>query len=78
MDIGVKRLILIVLSVAGGIGLTFFLLWIINVAYNANATPATYGTIYMVLTAIPFALLVAVWLDYFLGTNILPHVDEQE
>ena len=44
----------------------------LNVLYNANVTLARYGTTFAVLTVIPIALFVAVWLDHFMGTNLLP------
>jgi hypothetical protein len=31
-----------------------------------------YGTIYFITTAFPLGLIYVVWLDYFLGTRILP------
>lgn len=71
MDIGLKRLVLILLSIAGGIAGTFGILLLINLAYHANVTPARYGTGYMILTAIPLSLLFGVWLDAFMKTKIL-------
>jgi len=46
-------------------------LGILNVAYGANVTLERYGTTFAILTAVPLALFVAIWLDYFMGTNIL-------
>lgn len=31
-----------------------------------------YGTLYFLTTAIPLGLIFVVWLDYFMGTKILP------
>lgn len=33
---------------------------------------AKYGTIYFLTTMLPLTLLYLVWLDYFLGTKIMP------
>lgn len=80
MDLGIKRLILVVVSIAGGIGGLYGLLFVLNLAYG-HVSLRNYDTIYAVLTAVPFALLVAVWLDYFMGTRLLgqedPHAGSQ-
>lgn len=68
----VRYIILIVLSMAVGIGSVFGLMIALNVLYNANVTIQEYGLLYSVLTGLPIALAVAVWLDYFLGTKVLP------
>ncbi len=76
MDLGLKRVLLVVLSLAGGVAGVFGVLALLNVAYNAYVTPERYGLTYMILTGLPLALLVGVWLDFFMGTGILkegPH-----
>jgi hypothetical protein len=35
-------------------------------------TIAKYGMIYFLVTAVPLSLVYATWLDYFMGTKILP------
>jgi len=76
MDLGLKRVLLVVLSIGGGIGATFGVLALLDAAYGAGiyATGVfdRYGSTYFVLTAIPLALFFLVWLDYFLGTGLLP------
>jgi uncharacterized protein YneF (UPF0154 family) len=72
MDLGIKRLILVILSLAGGIGGLFLIFAVLNAVYHANVNLERYGYTYAVLTALPLALLVGVWLDYFLGTRLLP------
>jgi|YNPNPStandDraft_1061719.scaffolds.fasta_scaffold25311_2 membrane protease YdiL (CAAX protease family) len=72
MDLGTKRLILVILSLAGGIGGLFLIFAVLNAVYHANVNLERYGYTYAVLTALPLALLVGVWLDYFLGTQLLP------
>lgn len=71
MDLGLKRVLLVVLSIAGGVAGVFLVLGFLNIAYGANVTLERYGMTFAVLTAVPVALLVAVWLDYFMGTGIL-------
>lgn len=81
----VKRLVVWVISALLG-GLTAYL--IITVGFSilpllylppiitpVNSYPIsidTYGIIYFLTTALPLALLYLVWLDYFLGTRIMP------
>jgi len=76
MDLILKRVLLVVLSIGGGIAATFGVLALLDAVYNAGiyATGVfdRYGTTYFVLTAIPLALFFLVWLDYFLGTGLLP------
>lgn len=68
----VRYFILLVISVAVGLGSVFGLMVVLNTFYSANVTVQEYGLLYSVLTGLPIALAAAVWLDYFLGTNILP------
>ncbi len=77
MDIGIRRLILVVVSVGGGIGLTFGMLAGLDALYG-NVDLEHYGTIYFVLTALPLAVLVGIWLDYFLKTRLLSAGPEEE
>jgi len=76
MGLVLKRVLLVVLSIGGGVGATFGVLALLDAVYNAGiyATGVfdRYGTSYFVLTAIPLALFFLVWLDYFLGTGLLP------
>ncbi len=77
MDMGFKRILLVVLSIAGGVAGLFLTMLLLNFAYGAGVTLESYGTAYSVLTALPIALLVGVWLDYFMGTGVL-RTDEAE
>jgi hypothetical protein len=70
MDLGMRRIVLVILSIVGGIGLTLGILSLLDFAYN-NVTLERYGTVYAVLTAIPLAVLVGIWLDLFMGTRLL-------
>ncbi|MBP9501988.1 MAG: hypothetical protein KBF17_07515 [Candidatus Promineofilum sp.] len=37
-----------------------------------GTSPAEYGTIYMTFTTLSLAIVLGIWLDKFMGTNILP------
>jgi hypothetical protein len=70
MDLGMRRLILVILSIIGGIAGVFAILSLLNAAYG-DVTIERYGVAYAVLTALPLAVLVGIWLDYFMGTKLL-------
>lgn len=70
MDIGLKRLILVILSLVGGVAGVFAILAVLDAAYG-NVSIETYGAEYAVLTALPLAVFIGIWLDYFLGTRLL-------
>lgn len=71
MGVGLKRVLLIILSLVGGVAGVFLVLGILNVAYGANVDLERYGMTFAILTAVPIALFIGVWLDYFMGTQIL-------
>lgn len=62
----VKRLILVVISLAFGVGATTL------IVYSVGTNPAEYGPIYFTFTALSLGLALAIWLDKFMGTEILP------
>lgn len=62
----VKRLILAVISLAIGFGLTLLITKLIG------TTPAEFGPIYMFFTTLSLAIALGIWLDKFMGTQILP------
>lgn len=62
----VKRLLLAAIALAFGYGVTF----IITVAMGT--TIAEYGGIYTFFTALSLACALGIWLDKFMGTEILP------
>lgn len=62
----VKRLILAVISLVVGYGLTF----LITIAMGT--TIAEYGGIYTFFTALSLACALGIWLDKFMGTELLP------
>ena len=35
-------------------------------------SPAVYGTIYFIVTAVPLGIIIMIWMDAFLDTRILP------
>ena len=61
-----KRLILVVISLAFGIIVTFAITILIG------TTPAEYGFGYFSLTSIALAFAIGFWLDKFMGTKLLP------
>ena len=62
----IKRLILAVISIGFGLivttGITLFI----------ETTPAEFGLIYFSFTALSLAIALGIWLDKFMGTEILP------
>jgi hypothetical protein len=78
MDMGLRRVLLVVLSLAGGVAGVFAVIGLLNVAYGAGVTLERYTATYAILTGLPLALLVGVWLDYFLGTGILREGPQNE
>ena len=74
MDLGLRRLLLIVLSIIGGIVLLPVMLFLISAGTGKAVTLESYGSdpTYIFLSVLPLALLVGLWLDYFMRTNLLP------
>jgi hypothetical protein len=62
----VKRLALALISIAFGTVTTILITSILD------TTPAEYGGVYFVFTALSLAIALAVWLDKFMATDILP------
>jgi hypothetical protein len=70
MDLGLRRLILVIVSIIGGIAGVFAILSLLNSAYG-DVTIERYGFVYAALTALPLAVLIGIWLDFFMGTKLL-------
>ena len=68
MDLGIRRIILVVVSIAAGLGLAFGLLVLIGVTYESYTSESP---LYFVFTAFPLAVLVGIWLDLLLKTRLL-------
>lgn len=62
----VKRLLLAVISIAFGVISTFIIIWAVDTDYY------TYGFGYTFFTALSLALFIAIWLDKFMKTELLP------
>lgn len=62
----VKRLILIVISLAFGVIAT------VGITLLIGTTPGEYGFLYFTFTALSLAVGLGIWLDKFMGTQILP------
>lgn len=71
MDLGLKRAMLVILSLGGGVAGLFLVFGFLNLTYGAGVNFEEYGLTFSILTVIPIALFVAIWLDYFMGTGIL-------
>ncbi len=65
----VKRLLVLGLSLAIGFGLTVA---VIYAPFIADTTLEEYGFYYTFFTSLGFGCAVAIWLDKFLGTEMLP------
>jgi hypothetical protein len=65
----VKRLLLVVLSFGIGFVLTVA---VVYAPFIADTTLEEFGPIYTFFTALSFGLAAGIWLDKFLGTEILP------
>ncbi len=76
MSLGLRRILVLVLAVIGGIAGVYVLFFLINAAYRANVDFDRYGATYFVLTAIPIGLLVGLWMDFFLRAGIIPEYNE--
>lgn len=61
-----KRILLVIISLAFGVLATLGIVLLIG------TTPAVYGSAYFFFTSLALALALAIWLDKFLGTQILP------
>jgi hypothetical protein len=61
-----KRILLIVISLAFGVIATF------GIVLFIGTTPQVYGAIYFFFTALSLAIALGIWLDKFMGTEILP------
>ena len=71
MSLTLRRILLVILSIAGGVG-GLLLIWVfLNLVYDAGVTYERYGSTYSFFTAAPIAIAIGVWLDYFLGTRLL-------
>jgi hypothetical protein len=62
----IKRLLLAIISIAFGVVVT------IGITLLVGTTPAEYGFIYFTFTALALAVALGVWLDRFMGTELLP------
>lgn len=64
----IKRILLVIISLAIGFGLTTVILY----TNYVDTTIAEYGNIYYITTGLSFAIAIAIWLDKFMKTEILP------
>ncbi|MCP5097353.1 MAG: hypothetical protein GY943_17550 [Chloroflexi bacterium] len=69
MNMLVKRLLLVVIALAVGFGLTVAAVY---APFIADTTLEEYGFIYTFFTALSLGIAVGIWLDKYMGTKILP------
>lgn len=78
--LGLKRLIVFVISMALGIGTGYLIIsvgfallpYISSIQTPQSRTIAEYGIQYFLVTSIPLGIVYMIWLDRFLDTKILP------
>lgn len=79
MSIGFRRTLLVVLSLAFGVGMLFATFGLLNVIWGpGTAGFHNYDVVFVLFTIVPMAALAFIWLDYFLGTGILPEGPVEE
>jgi hypothetical protein len=75
-----KRLMVVIVSqILGGV-LTFLLIGpgfdllgvLLQIPAIRGVTPATYGTLYFLVTSIPIGITLMIWMDQFVDSRILP------
>ena len=71
MNLGTRRVLLVIISLGVGVGFLFGVFAFLNLVYNANVGFHNYAPVYVIFTILPMALFAAIWLDYFLKTDIL-------
>jgi len=75
-----KRLVVVLVSQIIGFAIAYL---IITLGFDAlplistiktpqGRSPAVYGTIYFIVTAVPIGFIAMIWMDQFLDTRILP------
>jgi predicted RND superfamily exporter protein len=62
----VKRILLVIISLGFGVLATF------GIVVAIGTTPEVYGSSYFFFTALALAIALGIWLDKFMGTEILP------
>ena len=62
-----KRLLLVAISLAVGAALTYAI-----VVFLLGTTVVEYGAFYFFMTMLFLALALGIWLDKFMGTDLLP------
>jgi len=78
--LNMKRLVVIVLSQILGFGLGYLIITvgfdllplISSIQTPQGVTIEEYGIIYFLVTAVPLGIIVMIWLDKFMDTQILP------
>lgn len=61
-----KRILLVLISLGVGAGVTALITFLVD------TTPAEYGFLYFLFTTLCIGIALAIWLDKFMETEILP------
>ncbi|MFN2137102.1 MAG: hypothetical protein ACK2UK_14175 [Candidatus Promineifilaceae bacterium] len=61
-----RRILLVIISIGFGVTAT------LGIVLAIGTTPQVYGPIYFTFTALALAVALGIWLDRFMGTEILP------
>jgi hypothetical protein len=75
-----KRLMVVAVSQILGFVIAFLIVtvgfdllpYISTIKTPQGRSPAVYGTIYFIVTAVPIGIIIMIWMDAFLDTRILP------
>lgn len=79
-NLGIRRLIVVVISQALGFFTTYLIITagfsalpaISSIETSQYRTPEEYGYMYFIVTAVPIGIVFMIWLDKYLDTRILP------
>ncbi|GAB4472090.1 MAG: hypothetical protein Kow00124_09720 [Anaerolineae bacterium] len=72
MSLAARRILLVIISLAVGVGALFGVFGFLNLVYDAGVGFHNYDPVYVIFTVLPMAIFAGVWLDYFLKTGLLP------
>jgi hypothetical protein len=71
-SLNARRLLTWAISAGTGVVLTMIVLTLVNIPLDATLLISFVEVPFLPLAALPMVLLCFIWVDYFLGTRILP------
>jgi hypothetical protein len=71
-SLNARRLLTWAISAGTGVVLTIIVLLLVNIPLDATLLISFVEVPFLPLAALPMVLLCFIWVDYFLGTRILP------